>query len=174
MSLFFSWTGQVRLLALIYLCVGVSELCAQPKEADQIIFLHLRMKDGTLTLVRSATVPGVLKSRRSADKKAPLQLEVETAKGASLWSETMSDPTVRRYEYEDPDNPGLIKSKVVQLNEVEFTVRVPFKKEARRLSFYRVSQPAAKGNRLIAPDVKSSKPAKELIARIDLPAAEGK
>jgi hypothetical protein len=174
MSLFFRWTGQVRLLALVCFCVGVSELCAQPKELDQILFLHLRMKGGTLTLVKSATVPGVLKSRRSADKKAPLQLEVETAEGASLWSDTMNDPSVRRYEYEDPDNPGVIKSKVVRLNEVEFTVRVPLKKEARRLSFYRVSPPAEKGKTLIAPDAKSSKPAKELIARIDLPAAEEK
>jgi hypothetical protein len=174
MSLFFRSTAQVRLLALVCFCVGVSELCAQPKDVDQILFLHLRMKDGTLTLVRSATVAGVLKSRRSADKKAPFQLEVETAEGASLWGEKMTDPSVRRYEYEDPDNPGVIKSKVVQLNEVEFTVRVPFKKEARRLSFYRVSQPAEKGKTLIAPDAKSSKPAKELIARIDLPAAEAK
>jgi hypothetical protein len=79
MSSFFRWTGQVRLLALVYFCAGVTGLRAQPKEPDQILFLHLRMKDGALTLVKSSTVPGVLKSRRSADKKAPLQLEVETA-----------------------------------------------------------------------------------------------
>ena len=163
---------------LIFVLVGCFsanlELPAQSKEPDKILFLHLRMKDGAITLTKTVTAPGVLKPRRGSDKKGPLEIELQNAEGAFLWSEAMSDPSVRRYEYEDPDNPGAIKFKVVQLSEVEFTVRVPSWPEGRRVSFYRV-EPSAKPNRVAAAsEFKSARPAKQLITTIDLPVEEPK
>ena len=173
MSSFRNRTLRSCRLLLVCFCFGTAELRAQRKEPDQILFLNLRMTNGVITLVNAMPTPGVLKSRRGADKKGPIQLEVETAAGTSLWNETMSDPSVRRYEYEDPDHPGGIISKVVQLNEVQFSVRIPFNKEARRVSFYRVA-PSETSKAQVAPPARPPKAVKELIARIDLPDEEGK
>ena len=142
----------------------------QAKTDDKFLFLHLQLKDGVITLIKSAAVPGVLKPQRRLDKPGAFQFDAESAAGVSLWSGAMNDPSIRRYEYADPDNPGAIKAKVVQLNQVEFTVRLPILKEAHHLSFYRME--AAPANAFAAPGAKSTPLTKALIARIQLPAGD--
>jgi hypothetical protein len=158
-------------LVLVDLSLTTGLLRAQSKAPDKILFLHLRMKDGAITLVKTATTPGLLKSHRGAGKRGPIEFELQNTEGAPLWRETMSDPSIRRYEYEDPDNPGVIKSKVVQLGEVEFVVRVPFSKATRRISFYR-TEAASEKARLLPAGALTALPAKRLIAHIDLPVEE--
>ena len=139
----------------------------QAKETDKILFLHLRMKDGVITLAKSATVPGTLKPQRRSEKPGAFQFEIETAAGVSLWNGAMDDPSIRRYEYEDPENPGAIKTKVVRFAEVEFVVRVPVLKDAHQFSIYRLEATPAKAPG--APAAEQVKMARSLLARIALP-----
>src|SRR5713226_8342510 len=88
----------------------------QAEGEEKFLFLHLRMKEGVITLVKAATVSGALKPQRRADKTGSIQFEVETEAGVSRWTGTMDDPSIRRYEYDDPKNPRAIKSKVVQVS----------------------------------------------------------
>ena len=140
----------------------------QAKEENKILFLHLRMKDGVITLAKSITVPGTLKPQRRLEKPGAFQFELETAAGVSLWNGAMDDPSIRRYEYEDPENPGAIKTKMVQLAEVEFVVRVPVLKDARQFSLYRTETSTAKGG--APPAGAQARPARTLLTRIQLPA----
>jgi hypothetical protein len=49
----------------------------------------------------------------------------------------MEDPLIERTEFPAADNTGALRKTHLKLNEVEFTLRVPWKKEAWQLQFYR-------------------------------------
>jgi hypothetical protein len=128
--------------------------CCRGEEKDQILFLHLKLKDDAVTLVRSSVKPGRLKTPFAPDKKGDIHLELTTAEGLSLWSDVMADPTVQRVEYEDPENPGTLKVKEIRVTEVEFTVRVPFHKEGKQFRLHRLNKPASRADATAAGRVK--------------------
>jgi hypothetical protein len=97
-----------------------------------------------VSLVESTAVPGHLKVPIAAEKQGDLYLELTSTNSVPIWTDVMSDPLVRRYEYEDPDHSGQLKVKEVKLDQAEFTIRVPVRKEARQLNIYRLDPPAAK------------------------------
>jgi hypothetical protein len=101
----------------------------------QIAFLHLKMESNQVALVSASTSPGVLK--RLPEHGPGVQLEVATSTGQVLWTNTIADPSVRHLEYEDPEHPGAIISKEVQLTNAEFTIRVPVFPEAHHVNFFR-------------------------------------
>jgi hypothetical protein len=131
------------LIALVAMALpGAGAANAQTRSEAQIVFLHLRMKNDTLTLVKSALRPGLVKQRRLVEKSGGIYYEVISSSGKSLWQGVTGDPSQQRLEYEDPDHPGELKTKYVKLNEVEFTLRIPFNPEMSRLELYRMA-PAA-------------------------------
>ena len=138
-------------------------LCLRGAEADgKFLFLTLRYKDGDITLVKSALVSGTLKPRRNSTRPDALQIVLEKAEGQSAWSLAIDDPSVRRYEYEDPERPGVIRSKEVKVNDVEFIVRAPLVTDVRHLAVYRQEPPA--------PGAKApAAPVKKLLVRHSLP-----
>lgn len=130
--------GLVLLLGLLL------NLNAEEGQDEQILFLHLKITNDVVSLVESTAVPGHLKIPIAAEKQGELCLELTSTNGVPIWTDVMPDPLVRRYEYEDPDHPGQLKVKEVKLDQAEFTIRVPGRKEAKRLNIYRLDQPAAK------------------------------
>jgi hypothetical protein len=119
-------------------------LKAEESQGEQILFLHLKITNDVVSLVESTAVPGHLKVPIAAEKQGELYLELTSTNNVPIWADVMSDPLVRRYEYEDPDHPGQLKVKEVKLDQAEFTIRVPGRKEAKQLNIYRLDQPAAK------------------------------
>jgi hypothetical protein len=134
---------------------------------DQIVFLHLKLKDGAITLLRSSVMPGRLKLPIGSDRKGEIQLELTAMDGSSLWSEVMSDPTLQRFEYEDPAHPGTLKIKEIKVAEAEFTVRVPHHVDARQLKIHRLGTPAT------ATEVRTVRTARKLLGTVAIPRAEG-
>jgi hypothetical protein len=133
---------------------------------NQFLFLTLRLKDGTVTLEKAQKVSGRLKSQLDSTDAEPLLISLEKTSGEESWSVTIADPSIERLEYEDPDQPGALKSKVVQLDDVEFVVRAPLIVGVRQLAVYR------KENK--APSPGKSSPlneAKKLLVRVNLPDA---
>lgn len=119
-------------------------LGAEETQDEQILFLHLKITNDVISLVESTAVPGHLKVPIAAEKQGDLYLELASTNSVPIWTDVMPDPLVRRYEYEDPDHPGQLKVKEVKLDQAEFTIRVPGRKEAKQLNIYRLDQPAAK------------------------------
>jgi hypothetical protein len=70
-------------------------------------------------------------------------------------------------EYEDPDNPGVIKSKIVPVANTEFVVRAPFYKQARSVAVFREG-PASAGS------ANAPATAQTLVLRASLPVPEAK
>ena len=74
---------------------------------NQIVFLHLRMTNGLVTLIGSQIVPGRLKPRRGdSDRPQPFTYVVEGADGQVLARQGLADPTQGRLEFELPKSPG--------------------------------------------------------------------
>jgi hypothetical protein len=137
-------------------------------EEDKILFFHLKLKDQVVTLVDSTVRPGRLKAVSVPEKRGIVYLELTSTNGTALWSDVMADPTVQRFEYEDPDQPGSIKAKEVITKETEFTVRVPFHKGAEQLKLFLLDKPA---NRV---EAAVSRPARKALGTVGVPALEAK
>ena len=123
---------------------------AQTNSTPQILFLHLKLTNQTVTLVDSVTRPGVLKPPRDAAVD-DLHYELFSASSASLWKAAVANPSILHLEYEEPPGSGQLKRKTVVLDEAEFTARVPLVPEAKQIEFYRLepSVPNAKGERAL-------------------------
>jgi hypothetical protein len=107
------------------------------KEEHWILFLSLRMRNDTVELISSCRSQGVLKAARNGKKVGPIDYDIVTATGESIWSENMEDPLIERTEFPVAENIVGLKKNHLKLNEVEFTLRVPWRKEACQLRFYR-------------------------------------
>ena len=145
---FVGWQAQrlvaEGLLFLLLLCAGAS--WAQTNGEPKILFLHLKLKGQTVSLVETITRPGTLK--RPQDPVADdLQYELLSGTGESLWKAAVPDPSIRHFEYEDPPGSGNLKRKTILLEEAEFTVRVPLVSKARQIEFYKLSPSGAKGEK---------------------------
>ena len=120
-------------LTLLLGACGANLVFAQ-ESPSQILFLHLILQSNQVSLVSAAVTPGRLKV--FPEHRAALDLEVATSAGQVLWTNSVADPSLRHLESEDPDHPGQIISKEVQLTNAEFTVRVPVIRDAHHVNFY--------------------------------------
>lgn len=136
-----------RLCALVVLFV----CCAVHAQSEGILFLHLRMTNGQLVLVEQKKTPGVLKRARGAEPTRGVQVELQSMNGNTLCSQTIADPTTRRVEFPDPNEPGKLRVREIILTNAEFTIRVPFHPQARAAVLSRrVSTNGAKAVNAIA------------------------
>jgi hypothetical protein len=129
------------MLVVLLACSRTAE--AQTNTSPGILFLHLKVTNQVVTLVEANVRPGVLKPGPEGNSTA-LHCELVSDAGKSLWKGNVADPTVRHFEYEDPANPGKLQHRVVQMDEAEFTLRVPALPEARRIDFYKLRPDSGK------------------------------
>jgi len=130
---------------------------------NQFLFLTLRLKSGVVTLEKALVVSGTLKPQRDSTEADLLLVTLEQGGGGACWSLAIDDPSVQRQEYEDPQQPGALRSKRVQVDDIEFVVRAPLTVGARYIGVYRKE----KGTQAATPG--ASAPAHKLLARIELP-----
>jgi hypothetical protein len=139
---FEKWMRKYVCLTLLLGVCGANLVFAQ-ESPPQILFLHLKLQSNQVSLVSASVTPGKLKV--FPEHRAALDLEVTTSAGQVLWTNSVADPSFRHLEYEDPDHPGQIISKEVQLTNAEFTVRVPVIRDAHHVNFF-LSRSSAETN----------------------------
>jgi hypothetical protein len=128
----------LAILLCTFLCSVVGAF-GQTNDSTKILFLHIKIKGQSVSLLDTVTRPGVLK-RPGDPAPDALHYEVFSAAGETLWKGALEDPTARRFEYEDPPGSGKLKRKVVLVDETEFTVRIPVLSDAQRVEFYKLEQ----------------------------------
>ena len=124
---------------LLLVVFGITAVSGQ-EAPSKIFFLHLKMESNRVSLVNASVAPGKLKP--ASARRPSLELVVATADGQVLWTNTVANPSIRHLEYEDPDHPGEILSKEVQVTNIEFTVRVPAFEKAHQVDFYLPHSPS--------------------------------
>ncbi len=155
-----------RLAIFAWLALAAALMAGAAPAEEGILFLHLRLKDGVVTLVESSVRPGVLKKPRDGIARGNLSFQMVTGDGIVLEEGAAEDPSTRRLEYEDPDHPGQMKVKIIQAPDVEFTVRLAYRTTGRKVRFHR--RPVA------APGSVAKAQVMTFIGEIDLPANGGK
>src|SRR4051812_46912541 len=94
-----NWRRALPLLVV----VNLGRVFAQ-ESPSRIVFLHLKLESNQVSLVSASVAPGRLK--RFSERHPALDLEVATTNGLVLWANNVAAPSVRRFEYEDPEHPG--------------------------------------------------------------------
>ena len=94
---------KLRLLLMLSMCglffYTSSIVFPQGKKDSKIVFLHLRMKDGVITLLNTKIKPGYLKPQPTSGVKGDILYEVSDISGTSVWQGVSTNPSRRRYEY---------------------------------------------------------------------------
>lgn len=117
----------------VMLCVGAG--AADAPTVSQIVFLQLQFDQSGVTLASSRTVEGKLKQLRAPENRE-ISYDVTNNSGV-IFTGALDDPLVKRLEYEDPDNPGQLKMKVVEVTEATVYLRIPYAENLREVTFYR-------------------------------------
>lgn len=113
---------------------------AQNTNAPRILFLHLKLKGQSVSLIDATSVPGVLKPARVA--QGDIRFELVSQTGGALWQGALADP-----RGQIPDFPALDDSDKTprhapaRPDEIEFTLRVPHLPAAQRIDFYTWENP---------------------------------
>lgn len=108
-------------------------------------FLTFRLTNSVLVLAKSSVVSAAFKPSPAGSPAKGLRVVVEDQPDSALWTLRIPDLATRRLEYEDPDEPGVIRFKVVAVENAEFMVRAPYFKEARSVAVFGEAAAAARG-----------------------------
>jgi hypothetical protein len=126
-----------KLGAFVLICFWLNAIWAGPAHEPQILFLHFKVKNNQVVLVSKTIRPGTLKHFREGTTDE-LHYELMSETGETLWTAAVPDPTAREIEYEDPPGSGKMTRKSVNLDEAEFTVRLPVVDSAHHIDFYKL------------------------------------
>lgn len=111
---------------------------AQDLQADQIIFLNLKLMKGQICLESFKIVEGKLKRPKNVRLiKDHICYKVFTKTGIKHYEAVIVDPSNITYEYED--DQGQLRSKKVVLDSVNFSVRLPYDESIHRVEFYKIT-----------------------------------
>ena len=132
------WINVALLLPFLFVAIAPVPLQGQGNGDGGIVFLHMALQGGKVRLVGSDVRPGTLKERPSSLQSNRVIVDVLSANGTLLWSGSVPDPSVRRYEYEDPARPGMLVPVVVVREATEFSVRIPSLPDMDRVEFSRL------------------------------------
>jgi hypothetical protein len=160
--------GLMRCWGWVFLLCALDGRAVFAQESSpKIVFLHLKLESNQVSLVSASVSPGTLK--RFPERHPALDLEVATSAGQVLWTNNVADPSIRRLEYEDPDHPGQILNKQVQLTNTEFTVRVPAFPNAQQVNFYLALPPGATNVVGAKTSATNALPPRKLLGTVILP-----
>lgn len=124
-----------------------------------VVFVRLHMTPEGISLVEYSCVSGQLKQPRESQNIKEITWEAMSSSDSVITKGSLDNPLIRRFEYEDPNNPGNLVSRTVELNEAYFVIRMPFSYDIKSLSFYRKEHKSGDPS-----DMSSSK----LISRMDI------
>lgn len=133
----------VTFAVLIFAVLFTADL-PKAESSGQIAFLTVKVDPDGVTLLESRLVDGTVKERRAANRVTGLRYEMVSDQSQILSYDVIADPLIRHLEYEDPDQPGRLISKTIQLDEAVITIRVNYTDPTDRLKFYKVAQSADK------------------------------
>ncbi|MEW6049745.1 MAG: hypothetical protein AB1644_01600 [Candidatus Zixiibacteriota bacterium] len=107
--------------------------------ATRVAFLQIHVDSSGVRLESAKVVKGAFKQPRGESNRSGILYEVVLDDGSVLTSGIVADPLIKRFEYEDPDQPSRLRSKVVALDEAVFTVRIPYNDAVDQVVFSRVA-----------------------------------
>ena len=131
--------------SVIFLVPAGFQLAAQKTSLEPAVRLTLRYANNKIELQKveplRMVLPLTVKEQVLGTEESPRGyfLSYLDERQSMVTRIRMDDPTVSLMEYEDPENPGQIKSQTVQHKEVVFSLLLPAPAQARFIRFARVA-----------------------------------
>lgn len=133
------------IIFLFCFCIFWNLYPVEQKKLDNLMRLTLQFKEGKMTLLKveplEKIAPMSVKERILKEKDHPENyfFEIHDDIGNILARSGMKDPTMILMEYEDPEKPGRIVSKMVERKDVVFSILVPAPKNYHTIRFARIA-----------------------------------
>ena len=127
--------GLLLILTLLTGSVLGAEKSGRGEADERILFLHLKADSSGIRLIDYTLANGHLKKSKVPTRSHGVAFQVIDQAGENQFESIIENPLVKKYEYEDPNRPGELKMKVLQLDEAEFWVRVPMAESMDRIEF---------------------------------------
>jgi hypothetical protein len=137
----------VPIIMLCLLLSGGLGIEAKQGSGSQVVLLHFCLKDDVIRLVKTETRRGAIRQRRGGEKSGHIRYEVQNRHGRRLFVGLMRDPSLMWIDQVDPDNPDRLRGGLIKLSEVAFTLRIPLRDDADRISFRRIRTAEGRSNR---------------------------
>jgi len=128
------------ILTLSIVAVGRDVPAEKSAAPEHIIFLTLHADSSGISLVEAKSVEGILKERRDSSVRGEIYYEVQSHDGSVLAHGSLNNPLERRLEYEDPNESGRLRRKLVSLKETNFVLRIAHRLNIESISFYRIDR----------------------------------
>ncbi len=132
--------------AFFLICLFLlSAFALAQNDSGKIAFLTFKYDGDKMTLVNSRVVDGTFKAKTKEFKTGDLRYEIAGGDKTAVSQNFIDNPLVKKLEYEDPDNPGQLVSKIVTLPEAEFTIRIDYSQKPGYIRFYKTTAILDKG-----------------------------
>ncbi len=117
----------------------------EQKKPENALRLTIKYQNDQMTLVKveplQMIIPVTIKERvlkENAQSAEEYYFELHDNNENLLLRSSMNNPTISLMEYEDPENPGMIKSSIVKHNVMTFSIIISAIDEVRFVKFLRV------------------------------------
>jgi hypothetical protein len=152
-------------MALIITLLLISSVIAKAAGTEnKVVFLQFHIDSNSISLTKSTMADGELKKTRIRTESKEIYFEIVSKDSQLLSSGNIENPLVRKFEYENPDKPGEILQKIVNLESAEFTVRINYNNQIDKINFYRTH---------FEKDIKSVRNSENLIGSVSLRSISG-
>ncbi len=152
-------------MALIITLLLISSVIAKAAGTEnKVVFLQFHIDSNSISLTKSTMADGELKKTRIRTESKEIYFEIVSKDSQLLSSGNIENPLVRKFEYENPDKPGEILNKIINLESAEFTVRVDYNNRIDKINFYRTH---------FEKDIKSVRNSENLIGSVSLSSISG-
>ncbi len=138
----FSITFLIAWMAALLFFAPISVVAENIPATSKIAFLRLQVDSTGFRLIDATVVDGSFKSPRDESINKEYSYELVGIDSTVLFKGAFENPLIKRYEYEDPEHPGQLLSKTVELSRTEITVRVPFSTNIQKLNIHRLADSA--------------------------------
>ncbi|NIM16111.1 MAG: hypothetical protein GTO45_29260 [Candidatus Aminicenantes bacterium] len=136
---------QIAIVCIIFcLLVGTELISGQMNSKPEPAFrLTIKYQNGAFHLLKvkklQMVIPVTIKEQILEEKKNPTGyfFELLNSEKKSVLRSNMPDPTTTLLEYEDPERPGHLKSKLIEHKEIVFSIIISAAPEARFIRFTR-------------------------------------
>ena len=119
------------------------------EDDGKIAFLKFKYDGEKVTLLDSKLVDGTIKEKRKEFDPAELRYDILDKDKRTLMYDAIDNPLEKKFDFEDPENPGQMKAKVVQVPEAEFTIRINYTDEIGFIRFTKYGKNPQKGGMVL-------------------------
>lgn len=115
----------------------IARIVEDNSQPGRMVFVEFKFARGGIVATHALGAAGRAKPRPIQHGAGHLQFEIFSPSGERTLGGSVEDPLHRRLEYEDPQQPGAIRTTLVDQETGVLSLRIPGEANAARVIFFR-------------------------------------